>query len=146
MAAPLPSPNESTWGPCPPPTPTGESTSCRSLGGWEGQRAESGLSGSPPSPGKAVDAPVGMSEIQNYRPAPDLQNLHFNKPLRQCIGTHNVRSSEGEQQDWEKLAALNLKKQKRGGGPPFFSLTLQNVQNSLFSQILTFGRYSCREA
>lgn len=104
------------------------------------------LSGSPPPPGKAIDAPVGMSQMQNYGPAPDLQNLHFNKILRQCIGTHNVRSTKGEQHEWDMLAALNSKKQKRGGGPPFFSLTLQNVQNLLFSQILTLGRYSCREA
>lgn len=59
---------------------------------------------------------------------------------------HTVRSTEGEQHEWETLAALNSKKQERGGGPPLFSLTLQNVQNLLFSQILTLGRYSCREA
>ena len=75
-----------------------------------------------------------------------LEGQRAESGLRRCTGTHNVRSTEGEQHEWEMLAALNLKKQERGGGPPLFSLTLQNGQNLLFSQILTLGRYSCREA
>lgn len=105
-----------------PPWPfsSGESTRCRSLGGWEGQKeAESVLSGSPTT-WKNYRCSCGHVTNAELWVSPDLQNLHFNKILRQCMkSTHNVRSTKGEQHEWDMLAALADSRSRKEGGPPF---------------------------